>query len=95
MKELYDILDNIDWSSDDFSDDTFRNKIQEYMGSDYEIQTWDINDEWQGDMVDAANAIVNFVENETKNKKLIDIQKALFQTNDLGMAVYVVVIKAE
>lgn len=94
-KELYDVLDNIDWSADDFRDEAFKNKVKEYMGEDYEVQTWDINDEWCGDMVEAANAVANFIIEVGEGKKVSDIQTALFQTNDMEMAVYVVVVKTE
>lgn len=94
-KELYDVLDNIDWSADDFRDEAFKNKVKEYMGEDYEVQTWDINSEWCGDMVCAADAVINFIRETAETKKLVDVQTSLFQTNDLEMAVYVVAVKAE
>lgn len=94
-QKLFDILEEIDWSAEDFSDDAFKRKVKRYMGAGYKVQTWDINDEWCGDMVEAADAVSNFIIEVGEGKKVSDIQTALFQTNDYGMAVYVIAIKAE
>lgn len=94
-KELFDVLENINWSADDFSTDAFETKVKEYMGDGYEVRTWDINEEWFGDMVCAADAVARFVRETAENMKLVDIQTSLFQTNDLREAIYVVAIKAE
>ena len=94
-RELFDVLENIDWSVEDFDTDVFETKVKKYMGDGYQVRSWDINDEWCGDMVEAADAVANFIIEVGEGKKVSDIQTALFQTNDMEMAVYVVVVKAE
>jgi hypothetical protein len=91
-KALWEVLDNIHISYDDYDYDVLVDQIQTAVGDDYQIDIWDHDDYAASDIVES---VICWTNDNCKRKVLEDLQVGTLWTEEEDKCFTIVILKAK
>lgn len=91
-KALWEVLDNIHVSYDDYDYDVLVDQIQTAVGDEYLIDVWDHDDYAASDIVES---VICWTNDNCKNKVLEDLQVGTLWTEEEDKCFTIVILKAK
>lgn len=91
-KALWEVLDNIHISYDDYDYDVLVDQIQTAVGDEYLIDVWDHDDYAASEIVES---VICWTNDNCKNKVLKDLQVGTLWTEEEDKCFTIVILKAK